>query len=454
MPSAKYVSEECPYDEVPWDFDPNEVPDISDAGGGPFGAAALPDFERGMPSQKGELGPIKRSLQVNSHLALTQLGYGARMNELTEAVEVRRDGQLVSVDKTLVPSLISEIWHKFRFEPPAAKVEEALYTMARQSSFNPLQQMLNGLPAWDGNDRPLGAYMRTHGNEEERKLQGVWLEYWLSAAIARALRPGCAWENMLILQGPQGCGKSRFLRALAGDEWFSDNVPFHVNDDKVWVESIMKYWIMECAELRGLKSGARADQIKARLSSRTDTVRLAYGKVLKERPRHCVFAGSTNERHVLADPTGLRRFWTIPVQEIDWRKVERDRRQILAQCMARGRWKSDRTLELPSEYWPLGAQVAEKFRDRNAFEDYVQEKFGQCDKGWMTIPNCHRLLGAYNMGRMPSKQEQGQIRDAMVLAGWAHVQRTSPHGGRPRVYVKGYGKNEPLEAQDEILPDA
>ena len=169
------------------------------------------------------------------------------------------------------------------------------------------------------------------------------------------------------MKGLQGCGKSTFLRALAGDAWFSDNVPFHA-DDKVWVESIQPFWIMECAELRGPKSDARSEQIKQRLSARAAHTRLAWEA--EARPRHQVFAGTTNVREVLADPTGLRRFWMVPVKHINAQAVARDRDQILAEHFALGRWRRDENLVLPSEYWPLSARIAESFRD-NSFEDYA-----------------------------------------------------------------------------------
>lgn len=138
-------------------------------------------------------------------------------------------------------------------------------------------------------------------------------------------------------------------------------MPFHA-DDKVWVESIQPFWIMECAELRGLKSDARSEQ---RLSARAAHTRLAW----EAGPRHQVFAGTTNVREVLAAPTGLRRFWMVPVKHINAQAVAR-RDQILAEHFALGRWRRDEDLVLPSEYWPLSARIAESFRD-NPFEDYA-----------------------------------------------------------------------------------
>ena len=45
----------------------------------------------------------------------------------------------------------------------------------------------------------------------------------LVAAVARAMTPGCKYDYMPILSGPQGLGKSTFLRLL-GRRWYSDSL--------------------------------------------------------------------------------------------------------------------------------------------------------------------------------------------------------------------------------------
>ena len=57
---------------------------------------------------------------------------------------------------------------------------------------------------------------------------------------------------MLVLNGPQGMGKSTFY-ALLGREWFSDSLSIADMRDKTAAEKLQGYWILEIAEMNGIK---------------------------------------------------------------------------------------------------------------------------------------------------------------------------------------------------------
>ena len=44
-----------------------------------------------------------------------------------------------------------------------------------------------------------------------------------TAAVARAMEPGCKYDTMLILSGPQGIGKSTLLDRMSKG-WFNDGI--------------------------------------------------------------------------------------------------------------------------------------------------------------------------------------------------------------------------------------
>lgn len=124
-------------------------------------------------------------------------------------------------------------------------------------------------------------------------------------AVARIMEPGCKFDQMIIIRGATGGGKSTFLRNLAGG-FFSE---FRVDLDRVdrTVEQMRGNWILEMAEM----AKARGDNnlLKDFLSAGSDTIRLAYGKREVKYERQSVMAATSNDDDFLSDPTSVRRFW-------------------------------------------------------------------------------------------------------------------------------------------------
>ena len=131
------------------------------------------------------------------------------------------------------------------------------------------------------------------------------------AAVARAFEPGCKFDNVLTLPGPQGIGKSTFFKTI-GDKWFNDSFSF-ASGDKEKVETINNGWIIEKSELNGMKRANDAEAAKAFLSRRSDSMRPAYGRKVVEFLRHNVFAATTNETNFLQGDNGNRRWWIVTV---------------------------------------------------------------------------------------------------------------------------------------------
>lgn len=62
----------------------------------------------------------------------------------------------------------------------------------------------------------------------------------LCAAISRVLTPGIKFDSMLVLNGPQGVGKSTLIAKLGGD-WFSDSLSLSDTKDKTAAEKLQGY---------------------------------------------------------------------------------------------------------------------------------------------------------------------------------------------------------------------
>ena len=133
------------------------------------------------------------------------------------------------------------------------------------------------------------------------------------AAIHRGYEPRCKYEIMVCLVGGQGAGKSTFFRFLAiKDEWFSDDLK-RMDDDNVY-RKMQGHWIIEMSEMMATVNAKSIEDIKSFISRQKETYKIPYETHPEDRPRQCVFIGTSNSMDFLPlDRTGNRRFAPILV---------------------------------------------------------------------------------------------------------------------------------------------
>lgn len=189
----------------------------------------------------------------------------------------------------------------------AKTIQNAFTEVVHRNTFHPIKAYIEST-VWDGTERMerifidyLGAPDTHYVRQATRKM--------LLAAVSRLYHPGCKFDQMLVLVGPQGAGKSSLLSKL-GREWFSDSL--RTFENKEAGEHLQSGWIFEIGELSAMKK-TEVEEVKAFLSKTEDRYRVAYDRQVTEFPRKCVFFGTTNTRDFLRDATGNRRFWPIEI---------------------------------------------------------------------------------------------------------------------------------------------
>lgn len=199
----------------------------------------------------------------------------------------------------------------YKLAEKSSKIAEdalAVYIQDAERSVNPITQYLDGLEAWDGVPRVESLFIDFLGADDTEYTRAV-TKCSLVAAVTRAYKPGTKFDNMLILKGEQGIGKSRIIKKLAKNKWAIDGIKDF--DDRPG-EKIQGGWLIEISELEAMKK-SEATRCKQFLALDEDKFRKAYGRESETYPRRCVFFGSTNDENFLTDRTGNRRYWTVPV---------------------------------------------------------------------------------------------------------------------------------------------
>lgn len=250
-------------------------------------------------------------------------------------------------------------------------IDAALDIHASTHAFNEVQDYINGL-TWDGVKR-LDTLFIDYLGAEDNEYNRVVCRKAFTAAIARAMEPGCKFDNMLILCGPQGIGKSTILDKMSLG-FFNDSI--RTFEGKEASELLQGVWLVEIAELDAFK---RSDVtcIKQFLSLRADRYRAAYGRNVKELPRCCVFFGTCNQTDFLQDTTGNRRFWPVDVGIIPHEKtVFNDlTSDIISQVWAEAkvRWQMGEPLYLSAEEDAMARERQEEHREASAQEGLILE---------------------------------------------------------------------------------
>ena len=226
-------------------------------------------------------------------------------------------------------------------------LEAAFGKVMDDRRFHPIREYLDSLPSWDGEERIETLLCRCLMADDTPYVRAVTRKFF-AAAVARIYRPGTKFDNVLVLDGAQGIGKSTLFRELVGDRYYSETLSLTDMNDKSAPEKLLGNWVVEIGELAGMKK-ADIERVKAFISTTDDKFRPSFGHVVESHPRQTVIIATVNgERGYLRDVTGNRRFWIVKcrqeeaVKQFSFTQEEKD--QIWAEAIYL--WKQGEKLYL------------------------------------------------------------------------------------------------------------
>ena len=296
--------------------------------------------------------------------------------------------------RTLTPEALNSIVIKAKkeqvLEKGSPKTEISEWVESEEvAEYNPIQDYLNSLPKWDGQNHIASLFSRIPGVSSEHL---NYLTIWFRSAVAHWLQMDMLHGNECVptLIGLQGCGKTVFVRRLLPThlrEYFLGHLNLSNKFDKEM--ALTNNLFVNLDELEAIRPSQQAS-LKQTLSVSKVNGRPIFGRTQEDRPRFASFIATTNNRHPLQDATGSRRYICIQIpdgQMID-NTGEIDYGQLYAQVVYE-------LQELKAPYWFNNDEVAriqqlnQDFMDQKDLgEMFVAEHLQQQGSSWKNALSC------------------------------------------------------------------
>ena len=369
-----------------------------------------------------------KSTCTNAEVAVMHMGISCRKDLFHEKMLV--GGQVINqwagdMSDDAIQMIRKLIRARYGFDPKVENTRDACTQLCLEHQFDPVCDYLDSL-AWDGTPR-LDHWLSTYMGAPDTELNRAIGSLTLIAAVRRAYEPGTKFDQIVVLEGVEGKGKSTAIEILAGRDNFSDQKILGLSD-KEQQEAMCGIWLYEIAELTGMRR-ADTDHVKAFASRTVDRARPAYGRFRVDRPRRAICFATTNDDEYLKSETGNRRFWPVVTAHIDLAGLARDRDQLWAEAAMREA-RGDST-KLPERLWKQAGEEQTHRKEVDAWLDpisnYLNLKNPE-DVGIMDV-----LVDNQFLQLRPSEvgqREQNRAASVLRSLSFIRFQKRSPDGRR------------------------
>ncbi len=349
----------------------------------------------------------------------------------------RERGAIVGAED--VTKIVEWLQQHAKLDAKEGWVRAGVYKASAALEYDPVQDYLVGLPAWDQTSRLSTFFIRHLGVEDTELNRAITILWFLQArrrAYATVEAPVKA-DYAIMLIGAQGLGKSGVFEHVTPGGLFRADLPDINSKDAR--QAVAGSWIVELAEFTQRKADQNA--FKAFLTTSIDKFRPPYGKDEVQVPRRCVIAITTNDYEPLQDTTGNRRYWPmLCTKRASFLDVALERDQVWAEAGALLAAGVGPVLPPELEREITGRQ--EEHREENAFTDKLRaiaaaplpyapgfdSEPGQVGEGqallWLRLWQVCAMVGV----RTEQTKAVAMVKVALRDAGW--IERRADDGRR------------------------
>ncbi len=389
------------------------------------------------PNMKGEPDPQNAD---NVGVLLRLVGVDMRFNLWRQRIETRPHGQnewvsFTDAELNRIRGIAS--CEEYRFRPTKDFLRDMLADIARQTSYDPVLDWIDSAQ-WDGVPRLITWLSKTCGVPCDPYHQALGKNV-IGGIVKRARHPGAKHDEVMILIGPQGCGKSNLTKVLALEpEWHTDSVAFEGSPQNI-VPQLFGRLVVELSELDGIHR-REAGYIKRFLSAQSDNVTLKYEAFSSDHARRCVFIGTCNLENPLVDDTGNRRFYPVRVPEgthVDVAWLRENIEQLIGEAATLE--SGGESFSIPQSVWAEAAALQETARSVSAVEEMLLQWFSKAvlagTTGYFVLSS--DIVSALTMARQNANAKVGGV---MQRLGFVHA-RPYFGGVQVRAWIKAPNKD-------------
>ena len=239
--------------------------------------------------------------------------------------------------------------------------EEAARLVAWDARFHPVREWLERMPPWDGQARLPHLLPTVFGTDVNEYTTHIGQSL-LVSSVARVFKPGCKVDEMVVLEGGQGLGKSTCIAELFGFDWYLETSEPPTTKD--FYVTMQGHTVVEIGEMQSF-SKADINQVKMAITRRDDKYRAPYERHGDSHLRQCVFIGTTNADTYLSDPTGARRFLPVLVHKADIEYIRQWRNELWAEAL--------HLYSTGFKWWDYPQDIAREEQDARYVEDPWEE---------------------------------------------------------------------------------
>lgn len=243
-----------------------------------------------------------------------------KYNELSKNLEF--EGDIFNLKNNNVASTedLYSLCIKNNFNISNQKLKDFIFRVSQANSYNPardyFEECYKNWNHGEGYIKQLAETIITTSDYDDN-FKLILLKKWLIGTANISFNDGTQNMNgVLVVQGSQGLGKTRWIKTLLPNtNWIDTDKLINPKkvDDVIDVTSAL---IVELGELKSSLKKDSVDSLKMFFTRTKDRYRRPYGTNAEEYPRVTSFYATINNNEFLEDSTGNRRYWCINATNI------------------------------------------------------------------------------------------------------------------------------------------